>query len=261
MVEHKTETQEHKGSMNSQQLLNRSSIPLFLQVASSIRRRIELGIWPAGVKIPSLDDLAQEFSVARTTARQAVSKLEEEGLIWRRQGKGTFVHEQLKERHWLDLQTEWDELIQFIKGTKTTLLNSKKNVQLPSLNTEEGIPVSDYHYMKRLHSKDGQAYCVIDVYLDSSIYNRKADIFDKRTVLSELDAMPDIKILRAHQILTIGTADLENAKFLDISVDAPVANVRRIITVKNKKIIYLGDVVYRADFIKLDINLKQTGNT
>ncbi len=255
MEHHMTETMNDKSIINQQQVLKRSSIPLFLQVASAMRRRIEVGIWAPGNRIPSLEELASEFSVARTTARQAVSELENEGIIWRKQGKGTFVNEHLEDLHWLNLQTEWGDLIHFIKGTTTKLLTSSENVELPTLPVEEGEQVSSYHYMKRLHLNDGKPYCVIDIYLDSGIYDQKSDVFDKQTVLSVLDSIPDMTITRAHQILTIGTADMENANFLGISLDAPVANVRRIITKKKKKIIYLGDVVYRADFVKLDIDL------
>lgn len=65
-----------------------------------------------------------------------------------------------------------------------------------------------------------------------------------------------MKIERAHQILTIGTADMENARALGISLESPVANVRRIICGKERKIICLADSAYRADFVKLDIELK-----
>lgn len=255
MIDHMIKSMSVKSGVNQQQLLNRSSIPLFLQVASTLRRRIEVGIWPPGGRIPNLEDLANEFSVARTTVRQAVSRLEDEGIIWRKQGKGTFVNEHIEDRRWLNLQTEWKTLVHFIKGTKTELLASLGNTPLPTLSIEEGEPVSSYHYMKRLHLKENEAYCIIDVYLDSNIYNQKPDVFDSQTILSVLDSMPDITIARAHQILTIGTADIENAKFLGISLESPVANVRRIITGKDREIIYLGDVVYRADFVKLDINL------
>jgi GntR family transcriptional regulator len=243
--------------MEPKAIAPRSVIPLFVQVASAMRRRIEFGMWPEGERIPSLDNLAKEFVVARTTARQAVSQLEGEGLVWRKQGKGTFVaNTWKKDRHWLNLQTKWDDLIQFIKGTTTTLLTLNMEAKLPSLPMEEGVSCAEYVYMKRLHKKDEQAYCVIDLYLDASLYRKKQEVFDQKTILSELDSMSEVSIRRAHQILTIGTADIDNAGLLGVSLDAPVAYVRRIITSERNDIIYLGDVVYRADVVKLDIDLR-----
>lgn len=255
MVDHMTKPIFRREQMKIQSL-QRSSIPLFLQMASAMRRRIEVGIWIPGSRIPSLEELASEFSVARTTARQAVSKLEEEGIIWRKQGKGTFVSDHLEDTRWLNLQTRWKDLIEFIQGTTTELLDSASNVSLPSLPPEEGIPAESYQYMKRKHRRENNVYCVIDIYLDAQVYNLKPKKFNTKTILSILDGMPEFSNCRAHQILTIGTADIENAILLNISLESPVANVRRVITTEDKKILYLGDVVYRSDLVKLDIYLK-----
>jgi GntR family transcriptional regulator len=43
-------------------------------------------------RIPSETDLADELGVSRTTIRDALSRLENEGVIFRRQGAGTFVN-------------------------------------------------------------------------------------------------------------------------------------------------------------------------
>lgn len=52
-------------------------------------------------RIPSETDLANELGVSRTTIRDALSRLELEGVIYRKQGAGTFINEaglQLKTR-------------------------------------------------------------------------------------------------------------------------------------------------------------------
>ncbi len=44
-------------------------------------------------RIPSESDLANELGVSRTTIRDALSRLEIEGVVFRRQGSGTYVNE------------------------------------------------------------------------------------------------------------------------------------------------------------------------
>ena len=83
----------------------RSRVPLYLQVASTLRRRIEEGQWQAGQKISTLEELESEFQVARVTVRQAIDLLQKEGLVQRRQGKGTFVTRAVKDKRWLQLET------------------------------------------------------------------------------------------------------------------------------------------------------------
>ncbi|MFN2187478.1 MAG: GntR family transcriptional regulator [Candidatus Promineifilaceae bacterium] len=43
-------------------------------------------------KIPSETDLAESLGVSRTTIRDALSRLENEGVVYRKQGAGTFVN-------------------------------------------------------------------------------------------------------------------------------------------------------------------------
>ena len=65
---------------------DRSRVPLYLQVASVMRQRIEVGHWIPGQKISTLEELEREFEVARVTVRQAIELLAEEGLLYANRG-------------------------------------------------------------------------------------------------------------------------------------------------------------------------------
>ncbi len=70
------------------------------QVKSHIKERILAGDFEEG-RIPSENELATELGVSRTTVRDALSRLENEGAVYRKQGAGTFVNEpglQIKSR-------------------------------------------------------------------------------------------------------------------------------------------------------------------
>src|SRR6185369_13241617 len=62
-------------------------------VKTSIQQRIADGGWEPGVRLPSERELVQEFGCARMTVHRALRELEEEGLIERRQGSGSYVAE------------------------------------------------------------------------------------------------------------------------------------------------------------------------
>ncbi len=240
---------------DTHEILRRSAAPLYRQVAMEMRKRIESAQWSKDERLPSLEALAREFQVSRVTARQAVTLLEEDGLIWRKQGKGTFVTRQPGDRRWFNLHTEWSALIKLIEGTSIKLLRASSGQACPELGPGEGVAAPGYHYMRRVSSKDQAPYCVIDIYLEERIYQMAAKAFESELVLSVLDRLDGLTIKRAHQILTIGTADMESAKLLDIALDAPVAMVRRVVTDQDDTVVYVGDVVYRGDFVKLDIEL------
>ncbi|WP_326652599.1 winged helix-turn-helix domain-containing protein [Streptomyces sp. NBC_01750] len=63
----------------------------YLQIADEIKRKIHDGALVPGDKIPSEAKLMEEHSVSRTVARQAISRLREDGYVISHQGKGSFV--------------------------------------------------------------------------------------------------------------------------------------------------------------------------
>ena len=63
-------------------------------VYTSLRGRIMGGEFALDSKLPSHIELANEFGVAPLTLRQVLARLEEEGLVSREQGRGTFVRKQ-----------------------------------------------------------------------------------------------------------------------------------------------------------------------
>lgn len=67
---------------------------LYQQLADSLRDKIYEGKYTFGDKLPSERALAETFGISHLTVRKALAVLEEEGLLLRLQGKGTFVRAQ-----------------------------------------------------------------------------------------------------------------------------------------------------------------------
>lgn len=65
---------------------------LYLQVIDHLKNDIENGVYKEREKLPSEFDLAKELGVSRATLREALRILEEENVITRRHGVGTFVN-------------------------------------------------------------------------------------------------------------------------------------------------------------------------
>lgn len=72
--------------------LNHSSpTPLYYQLRQQIRNQIMDGTLSYGSELPSEPKLAAELKLSRATVKQAYDGLVNEGLVTRRQGKGTYV--------------------------------------------------------------------------------------------------------------------------------------------------------------------------
>lgn len=82
------------------QIDRHSPIPMYYQLARLLSAAIVGGELAAGTRLASEPDLCTEFNVSRATVRQAFQRLENEGLIRRVKGHGTFVAD-ARERSWL----------------------------------------------------------------------------------------------------------------------------------------------------------------
>ena len=68
--------------------------PLYQQIIDGVRRAVSAGRLEPGRALPSFRVLAGELLVSLITVKRAYEDLEREGIIFRRQGLGTFVAEQ-----------------------------------------------------------------------------------------------------------------------------------------------------------------------
>ena len=72
-----------------------SSIPLYEQLMNAIRSDIDSGIFKAGEKMPTEMELEEQYNVSRITVRRAIKELCDEEILVKKQGKGTFVLQNL----------------------------------------------------------------------------------------------------------------------------------------------------------------------
>ena len=68
-----------------------SDIPLYAQLVGIIKRNISTGALAVGDLLPSEAELCRWMNISRNTVRQAIGELEDEGLVVRKRGRGTFV--------------------------------------------------------------------------------------------------------------------------------------------------------------------------
>ena len=68
-----------------------SDIPLYAQLVGIIKRNISTGALAVGDLLPSEAELRRCMNTSRNTQRQAIGELEDEGLVARKRGRGTFV--------------------------------------------------------------------------------------------------------------------------------------------------------------------------
>jgi len=71
-------------------------VPLYKQIREYLVENINAGTWDPEKPIPSENELSQQFKVSRITVKQALDSLVEEGLVYRVQGRGSYISGDLK---------------------------------------------------------------------------------------------------------------------------------------------------------------------
>jgi GntR family transcriptional regulator len=160
-----------------------------VSVHDELRRWIHQGRFPPGARLPSEPDLAAELQVSRATLREALRALEDEGLLRRRRGSGTYVAELPRVANSLDLNfgvTEairsagmragiahgrhWTEPASAGEAARLGLEPGQDVVVVERVRTAEGKPVvlSRDLFPSRLVGDRAQA--VVEEMLQRSIY-------------------------------------------------------------------------------------------
>jgi GntR family transcriptional regulator len=233
--------------------LQSSAQPFYVSLSNQLRKEIIEGRWPAGTQIATIDQLSERYSVAKVTVRQALGTLASEGLIQRIQGKGTFVADSPKKPKIVELESSWQSLLQMLEGSVPKLLEFTPACDLPTQSTEAGVATDgSYRYMRRVHYSDNKPYCVLDVFLANSCYRRAPRKFDTKIIIRVLQRVARASLGKMTQSFRILTADLELARLLDVPLNTPIGEVRRVITNRDNEILYLGTGRYRGDLVVLN---------
>lgn len=82
----------------------------FAEIKEYIRRHIESGQWEENTRVPSENQLAEQFGCSRMTARRALTELVEAGVLERSQGLGTFVASLKSQSSMLSIRNIADEI-------------------------------------------------------------------------------------------------------------------------------------------------------
>jgi len=237
--------------------LSLSPVARYIQLATLFRNRIASGEWPVGHRIPNVDELAGEFSVARGTMREALGLLEQEGLLERMRAKGTFVRRSPAQDYSHKLATDWPALISAHTGAKIEVLEQRVVTELAASDRSKGRPASKYQFMRRLHLREGRPYLVGRFFLEYELFKQGPPLqFRRLPTLPILHRIAGKRIAKARQTVTIGTADVDVAPLLQVPLNAPVAKVDRVAVDDAGLILYIGHGIYRGDSISMEIELR-----
>jgi GntR family transcriptional regulator len=228
----------------------------YMQLFEVLRSRLEAGRWRQGDILPSIPQLMAEFEASRPTVRQALAMLEARGIVCKRRGIGTTVERDVTQTRWVALPTTLEQLVRTIDTVRPEVLNLQHGAGLPDVPMpSDEIVAKSYVRMRRLHTREGEPYCLIDLALETGLYRQKPARFRKYPVLSVMSEIAGLKIASARQQLSIRACEVDEAAHLRIEPGSPVAEVRRSIADARGVVVYAAVVLYPSRTVRLDMNL------
>ncbi len=232
--------------------------PHYRQIEQALRERISM-LTP-GARLPSDSELCLEFGVSRMTARNAMQRLAEDGLIERRPGRGSFVAEPLAHRRANRLMTFTQEMLRRGRVPTSRLLTRVIRPSTEAEATSLGIPVRQpIVHVRRLRSADDEPIAVESVVLvrDCAEAVMTADLVHGS--LHETLARAGFVLRRGTGTIAAAAATAEEARLLGIRTGDPLLVEQRVIVDGHGQRIESTRSVYSAERYALDVQFDVEG--
>jgi DNA-binding GntR family transcriptional regulator len=184
-----------------------------------MKRNIITGKWEPGKKLPTEPVLSADLGISRQTLRHALQLLINDGLLYRQQGRGTFV-QQKRSNYQLSYLESFTEQMQAIGKKATSKVIELKTNLIPEGSLAEKLLLSDRERMLkivRLRLADGQPMSLEEVYIDINLCpNLHKKDLENQSLYTILEKEYGLKIKYGDLSLEARQATTEQAKLLQI---------------------------------------------
>lgn len=231
-----------------------SSTPLYVQLTNILREKIEKGEWRANQKIPSENDLNRIYGISRMTARQVLAQLVNEGLLFRVQGKGTFVAPEKIGTRSPAYKGIREQLEQMGYQTETTTLGRDLVVADNRVARHLGLPEGGrVHQVLRLRTVEGEPISLHESFIPEHL----APDFEEHDPAGQqlcviLEESYGLRMGRVVETLESGRASTKEARLLQVSRNAPLLLLQQEISDPRGVRFEYSRIIFRGDKIRLE---------
>lgn len=233
-------------------------IPLYFQLKSILLEEIKSNAYPVDSLIPTEKEISEMFQISRTTVRQAITELVQEGWLYRIKSKGTFVARVKIKQDFIKRLESFNEQIARTGRKPSTELLALKTVEMSEhvasqLNASIG---ANAVYLYRKRCADGDPIVAVETYLpyDKCAFLLEHDM-SQESMYNVLATSDETRICRVNRILEAVAANARDVEILDIRRGKPIHLFNTIGYNRMDEPIEYSIARYRGDRNRFEVDL------
>src|SRR5512140_998412 len=233
-------------------------VPVGVQIRESLRAEIVRGALRRGEQLPPESELAARYNVSRMTIRESIEGLVDEGLLYRRQGVGTFVALPHLQRDHTRLTSFFDKAENEGVHVRATLLKLEVIPAKPKVAGALDLPVgSAVVRVKTLRFANGVPLTVHDAHVPQKLFPNLIHENLETQHLWTIFEKCGYHVKRAIQTLEAREASKEHAALMKIKEGAPVLFKERTVYADDGTPIEFTYCYNRGDIYSLTVALER----
>jgi GntR family transcriptional regulator len=237
-----------------------SGLPLYQQIEQRLIDQIQSGVFKPSEPLPSIQKIASKMGVSQMTVRQAIKSLCEVGMIYSRQGKGTFISG-------IKLEKEFRHVLSFTEETRAHGATPHSrlvsfSIQKPTPETRQALGLSEKEKvfrLRRVRYADSLPISIECSCIAVRVCPELMETFDPEASLYEKLADDyGIQLMITEEVIEVGKANAEEARLLKIPRQSSVFLFTRVSFRDNGKPVEHVKSTYRGDRYKIVNRLMRT---
>jgi len=227
-----------------------SPVPLYFQLKELLRQEVESGRWQPGQQIPSEPELCEAFGISRTVVRQALRELEYQGLLYREQGKGTFVAQpKISESLMQNLSGFYEDMV--AKGLTPVTKVLRQEIQPADKKTADYLqiePGNKVIVIERLRSVGGEPIVLVTTYLPYDVCPTLIDEdLSAQSLYALLERKYGFELSHGRRTIEAVAANQYEAQLLRVEEGAPLVLLDSVSCLGDGRPIEYFHAVHRGD--------------
>lgn len=241
------------------EIIKDSPLPLYYQLKQILIEQIEHGELEENDKLPTEKELCEQFDISRATVRQAMQELEKDELIYKIQGKGSFVSPKKLAQNLLNFYSFTDEMKKLGKVPSSIVLdfnivNATEKIAR-KLNIESAERVYQF---TRLRLADQEPMILETTYIPYTFFpGIFKDDLEKNPLYDILKNRYNIVFSKAEEVFSATFLSGDEAKLLKFIEGGPVLLVERLTYDSNERVIEYTKSLTRGDKFKYRVVLEK----